>query len=178
MNQDVQNYSVNLKMYMNKYIYFLLIASLQISPGFGQDNSFLAISLLKDYTLAHKNNQLTKNKKNLVGYDDIYYVSSFCNTKDTIVWELNQWLNKNDIIPKSFVIEDSRVRISIAVDNPEGEIILLYRIYTKKRVALIKILFDSQTKINNKTREHLIRTYELIVLKERLILDMKCENII
>ncbi len=154
-----------------------ILIILAFSPAliFAQIEDDKGIPLLEDYAIAHKNNQLNNENKNLVGYEDIEYVSDICNCAPIVIHTIDEWQTRVNVVHSSYEKEKSRVRIAIGVSQPtEGEIIIIYRSLEQKRYAYISILFDGNERITNKAREKLIRTYDLINLKRELISSMKC----
>lgn len=143
--------------------------------GFSQDEKEIGTPLLEDYAIMHKDIQLNNENKNLIGYKDVEYVTDICNCALDVINTIDEWKARVNAIPSSYQKEKSRVRIAIGVSQPnEGEIIIIYRSFDQKKYAYLSILFDGNDRIDNKSREKLIRTYDLINLKRKLTSNMKC----
>lgn len=152
----------------------ILIAFIPVI-GFTQNEEEKGTSLLEDYVIAHRDVQLNNENKYLIAYKDVQYIEDLCNCAPEVINTIDEWMSRVNAVPKSYQKEKNRARIAIGVSQPnEGEIIIIYRFFELKKYAYISILFDGNDRIDNKSREKLIRTYDLINLKRELTSSMKC----
>ena len=160
----------------------ILVLALTSGNVVGGDNpltsprarELLAKPILESHVIAHTTTQLRKDA-DLAGYEDIEYVQEFADCRKEVRKQIDSWIFELNITPSSQYQHNTRVRIVVTIDKPiDGDIIILYRVYTEHKKAYLEILFDGNKRLNPSERQTLVEKYKLIRLKKKLIKSMKC----
>ena len=135
-----------------------------------------AQNILLPAQIADATVQLDAEDKHLLGIEDTRFVPVVVNCSNLIADAVDIWKQKYGISSTRQEIKASRVYVEIETREPvQGALIVIYRYLSADKRAYLKILFDSNLRINPLQQEQVAARYRLVELKRTLVKHMKCQ---
>lgn len=132
-------------------------------------------NLLEPVQIEDEKNILSGGKRHLIGIEEVEYVQGLVNCTSQIKISVEKWKKNLKLISRYQEQNDSEIVVEINTAEPiKGSMFIIYRFVKNERYAYLKFLFDSNKRIDPTQQGKIVRTYNMVSLKDMLIKAMEC----